>query len=462
MLKQVLFLLLCTSTLIADWTTPDLISNQPNDQLLNNTNTVYGIYDASTGQVFAAWTATFNSQPAPIYSTYTSGSGWVPTAPINTTSQPFDDVVLGYINSGPNANTVAAAFSDETIFSPNSNFYTSSWGPQERLSTSPSVVTNIYLAFSPKNQTLYASWVEAQPLVHLNYFDNNTNAWVDTPVLNSFSTSNATVACDNSGNVFVAWSNAGVPTFAIFNGSWSTPVPLDPIYSNQPDHQALGDIFIVYNPITNQFIAAWTDLSRLITYSIYSNGAWSPVMTVQNTDVEYDVYLTCDTNTGQVFASWADKASGGNPYYAVFNQGQGIWTVAPISTSFRATDIVTMCFASGTNQLFAFWQGAKSQSATWSTLFVPPVPPPIPTLNGRRQKNDFATISEMFTKLRWSPSATTDILGYHVYQDGVLIATLSPLTLHYTVHNLPKSSVVFTVAPFNSFGEGSAVSITLR
>lgn len=92
------------------------------------------------------------------------------------------------------------------------------------------------------------------------------------------------------------------------------------------------------------------------------------------------------------------------------------------------------------------------------------------SLNGAQYKlsysniNSSATVSEFYNQLNWLPptSALFPILGYHVYRNETLIATLLPAQLSFQDHYLLDSVIyLYAVAAFNINGEGPRITIAI-
>ena len=66
--------------------------------------------------------------------------------------------------------------------------------------------------------------------------------------------------------------------------------------------------------------------------------------------------------------------------------------------------------------------------------------------------------------LNWRPPTPElfPVLGYHVYRDGILIATLPPTALSFQDHNRKRSVIyLYAVAAFDINGEGTPTTIAI-
>ena len=68
-----------------------------------------------------------------------------------------------------------------------------------------------------------------------------------------------------------------------------------------------------------------------------------------------------------------------------------------------------------------------------------------------QKRNDFGLEYERFNKLKWK--AVSGAMGYSIYRDGVLIATVPSSKLKYNDHNRIKAEVVtYTVIAIDVSG----------
>lgn len=81
---------------------------------------------------------------------------------------------------------------------------------------------------------------------------------------------------------------------------------------------------------------------------------------------------------------------------------------------------------------------------------------PPSNLQGKQKKNDFGLEYELYNKLTWTPSTSSDIAGYYIYRDGVKIAAVSASSHSYEDHNRKKGvSYSYAITSFNSSGSES-------
>lgn len=89
-----------------------------------------------------------------------------------------------------------------------------------------------------------------------------------------------------------------------------------------------------------------------------------------------------------------------------------------------------------------------------------PLPPT--DLIGFQQQNDFGTVYELFNTLQWQPSPSMGVLGYYIYRDSILIATVSASTTSYQDHDQPRGvASVYGVAAFDANGTSDQATVTV-
>lgn len=83
--------------------------------------------------------------------------------------------------------------------------------------------------------------------------------------------------------------------------------------------------------------------------------------------------------------------------------------------------------------------------------------PAAPThLIGFQRRNDFGVIYELFNTLQWQPSSSPNVLGYYIYRNNVLIATVNDCVTSYQDHDQPCGvATLYGVAAFDEDGNTS-------
>ena len=91
-----------------------------------------------------------------------------------------------------------------------------------------------------------------------------------------------------------------------------------------------------------------------------------------------------------------------------------------------------------------------------------PLPPSAASFIGKRIKNDFGLVKEYFIELHWNASTSSNLQGYYLYRNGILIATLPATSLSFEDHNLNKDQFyTYSLQSFNSNGASTSVTITI-
>ncbi len=95
----------------------------------------------------------------------------------------------------------------------------------------------------------------------------------------------------------------------------------------------------------------------------------------------------------------------------------------------------------------------------------PPTPgPSAPTdLVGFQQRNDFGVIYELFNTLQWRSSNSSDVQGYYIYRNNILVATVDAATTCLQDHDRPCGiATLYGVAAFDREGHISdQVTVTV-
>lgn len=92
-----------------------------------------------------------------------------------------------------------------------------------------------------------------------------------------------------------------------------------------------------------------------------------------------------------------------------------------------------------------------------SSIAITATPTLIAHLTGVQRVNDFGTEAEYFNHLHWESTPFSDVIGYNVYRNGILIASLNGHTFSYNDHNQRQGvAVTYAVAPIEASGKVSA------
>lgn len=237
---------------------------------------IYTSYDANTGDVIAAWVDIVTTLP--YYSVF-DGVTWsaASTIPLGASTGVKNDVNLIY---DPSTLTVMAVWAN--VVSPHLAYYAIfdgiSWtvsGTAIPLGVSDGVSLDILLTYDSINQTIIAAWANSL---------TNTN-----------------------------------PYYAVFDGiSWTTPGTAIPLGSSTGVYQ---NISIDYNSNTQTVVAAWADVVTFLPYYSEFNGSvWTSALEIPinpSESVDYDILLTFNPNTNEIFASWGNSPTGSLPYFSL-------------------------------------------------------------------------------------------------------------------------------------------------
>lgn len=90
-------------------------------------------------------------------------------------------------------------------------------------------------------------------------------------------------------------------------------------------------------------------------------------------------------------------------------------------------------------------------------------PNPPSNLQGKQKKNDFGLEYELYNQLTWTPSSSSDVIGYYIYRDGTKIAAVNAHTHTYQDHDRKKGvSYNYAVTAYSESGESSQVTILMN
>lgn len=339
-------------------------------------------------------------------------------------------------------------------------------------------------------------------------------------------TSAAAIASNSKGEILVAWidaTSASVQSSTLSpGGSWSSPLsvsptgqlPASPVVTIAPS----GDLFAMWSvpqgsqksniwsgqkaanalswsnyqlssqgsPNPNQFAnyqivvdknetatAIWIQEINLNDTAVVSTKAFSdtswPAFTIVSPGAVVDVsypQLGIDCN-GDLVAIWATTDSPGQVQAVTYPAGGSGWSTTPLTLStVPGTHLIETSLAINCNgQVVGGW----TTPITGGTAIVQSVTgffqlQSVSGLQGSQKANDFALVTEYFTKLTWLSSPSVGVAGYNIYLNDSFLTSVGPGTLSYEVHDQVKGlPQKYTVTAFNSLGEESTpVSISVN
>jgi len=309
---------------------------------------------------------------------------WITNPISNSPNGVFVDVSLTFDSS---TNQVFAAWADGdssgggapyySIYDPLSMIWTTNQIPSSPFG----VFNDVSLTFDSSTNQVFAAWVDSNSPPYYSIYDPLSMTWTTNPISNSPNGAfiDVSLTFDSSTNqVFAAWTDGGnrggVPYYSIYDPLsmiWTTnPIPNSP-------NGVLFDVSLTFDSSTNQVFAAWTDGDNsggAPYYSIYDplSMTWTtnPISNSPN-GVIANVSLTFDSSTNQVFAAWVDSNS--PPYYSIYDPLSMTWTTNPIPNSPNGVLYdVSLTFDSSTNQVFAAWtDGDSSGGAPYYSIYDP-------------------------------------------------------------------------------------------
>ncbi len=433
------------------------------------------------------------------YNTYVGGwRGEAAVDPLGGPSQIHARVGVNGTNNAFAVWTTPAGPTGSVIRGGAYDFTTDSWSNVDITDTSPDFfVGQPEIAVSASNSTrAVAVWRYADigsDDFRIQY-SVYTNAWsaVGSIASDSGITANQLmipiVAISSDGSTAIAnWmqTNHASPFTdynvmgSVYTGSWSVPMQLSPNQSHIP---LLGGINpekgLVFYSIacdgSGDAVDLWSFMDEslitpeyIIQARTFQSSSWSASQDISNTN-DYLPQVALD-GSGNGWAVWNEGplfVPTVNVVATPFTKAGNSWgTLEILSTS--TFNLLPNIAANAAGNFFADWADLGAGFATIQAatlLVIPPVPPAPPaSISGKQKVNRFPVESELFNKIKWSPSPTPDVVSYRIFRDTVLIATVSFTTLSYKDHNRKSGkSNTYSIVGVNSISEESApITITI-
>lgn len=140
----------------------------------------------------------------------------------------------------------------------------------------------------------------------------------------------------------------------------------------------------------------------------------------------------------------------------------GTYTLLTSSGVTGTFDFVTF---TGTtpNYLLSYLPIGNPTFVQFNFLGYPPLLEPPSNFQGKQKKNDFGFEYELYNELTWTPSPSTEVIGYFIYRNGNKIATVDASTYTYQDHRRKKgASYTYAITAFDSDNsESSPVNIVI-
>lgn len=302
------------------------------------------------------------------------------------------------------------------------------------------------------------------------------------PILNLLTIGGATtssrVKVDRFGNGVVIWKNVNTQYIQAATISSddviSAPttlsnlgtVSLDPALGMDKHGNALAVWMEFENPNT-------TFCSKILP----KGGSWLKPQTIFSTTNSITKLVLAENEVGNAALVWHDETE--NKIEGSTLTCGHSWT-KPETLSFFA-DSPEICISPACiGSIVAVWSlhsigdsrtspsnGNRVQASEGRGFFpiIPIVTEPTPPsrLIGAVVKDKMLTQTDTIYRMNWLPSLDPTVQGYHVYRNGVLVATISSAgPFFYADHNRrPKVKDTYEVRAFNTAGESTPISITL-
>lgn|GEM_PF-3133444 len=460
-------------------------------------------YDNTNNLMFAAWLD--DTTGFPFFSIFNSILGtWSTPAPIaNSTTN--SAIYLSYDSS---AKIMVVTWNDRSTNNPFYSFYNgSAWSSAGAISNAFAVFDGVRTTFDSGAGNIIAAWSDNKspysPLYSV--YNSNSNTWTTPQNITIQQVFDDVTLAYNSGSnqVFATWiaNNTGLPSYAILTDGMWTSASID---LTNPGSTQSKNVLLTYDTSNEQVYAAWGAEHPLVSAFSNIDQTWSTPLAISNSGtLNSEVTLGYCSASEQVVAAWLDSDV---PKYSITNSTGTNWTEGVISSDPVANTAISLAFDSGLNEMFAAWSHAASGSPSdpvystvltqtiavsgspsdpvYSTILTQPIeasdspsdpvystvltqtifPEPVTSLKGVQKINSFVTVTELYNQLNWLPRTpgSFPVLGYRIYRNGILIATLPPTQLSFQDRNC-KSNVIYLyeVTAFDMNGEGPKTTISI-
>ena len=288
-------------------------------------------------------------------------------------------------------------------------------------------------------------------------YKSSTNTWSAPTTLDSglFDlTGTPRSGIDANGNAVVAWStDTGIMKAAYFNGtSWG---PAQILAGADVSINSANVVMDIHGVAT----AMWSTLDQIFTSQSVSGGPWStPVVISQGvnnfSDPHYSQEPLAVDSEGNLIAIW--PSSSGNIYSAFKPLNSG-WTTPELVSSTPSSLSESVGLADCGFAVSLWFEHPGENGEVRASVNENLLAPTNARVDFRRCCETFATQKVCLNTLTWDGLLPPCIIAYNIYQDGVLIATVTP-TLPF-IFNAPalknkqqNAQIVYTISSVNIWG----------
>ncbi len=312
---------------------------------------------------------------------------------------------------------------------------------------SPSVVTSNSAGF----MATWRNWSDNN--AYATFTSNQGTTWsTPTNISNSGTVASAVHVAGSSAGFMATWKdNSGAAKAAFTTNNGATWTSTNTIISSG----VLSEVWVGAN--STGYMAAWTTGTEVyISYNIAGQTSWSSPIAIViylSGSVSSNISIA-GSDTGFV-VTWVNPSDGN--IIATFSSDNGnswidIVTVTTNGNVASGLNFVGVSIVAD-RCMFA-WLGSDGHTYTsFSTLGMVFAPS---NVSGIQHKNNFGFAYEIFNTLQWHTSTSSDLIGYKIFRNNVLIATVSPETTTYQDHNQQaNASTIYSIQAFNGAGTTS-------
>lgn len=330
------------------------------------------------------------------------------------------------------------------------------WSTQTQIESEMTVATPVVV--SGNTAGFMAAWRDTADNNPYSAFSTHGLLWHIVPIANTMTVNSAVMVNGSAFGFLTAWQDTGNNGFASFSSNdgltWSTPSAIT------SSSDVASDVWLANRG--PGFIAVWVSAAgnAFSSFSSDNGMTWSlPSLIASGIQTETDISV--DGNMAGFYVAWIGQD---NNAYASFSSNNGTtWLPAvPITTDGSVSPSNTAnalgfvdVSAVGFSYMFTWLDNMGNAQSSFAGAGPPSILPPS-HLTGRQRKNNFGLQYELFNTLKWEASPSITISGYHIYKNGILIASTDASQLKYTQHNQSKGAeALYSVTAFDAFGNES-------
>ncbi len=436
-----------------------IISPNPAVEITSDGSVVSPVPVAGNSQGFMTSWINMNSGSLEFATTNNNGVSWSAPGALPVANSPLS---MPWIAANDNGFVVTWADTNGDLYATFTSNFGLSWSAATIIASG--AVTNPPPTITTSSSGFLITWWQTTNSIQSSFSTNGTSWTTPSQVYQNNTNVPQTfpiAACSGSDSLIVwqGYPTTGYSSFSSNNGtSWASDVAI-----TSTDIAYQSPIWVAF--YGGAYVCCWQNLAggAYASTSLNNGSSWSaPTLLVTGLSSSGIPPVAILGTAEGFFASAYFTDNSGRISYST-NNGATWSTFTPVTGSYPMNSNFGWAFlgiAQNTAGLMTSWIDSNGNAAA---AFIPisAAPTPPSTLVGTGLTNEFPLQVQSYVSLSWPASASTNVIGYHVYRDGSLLA--STTERFYQDNNvIAGETYTYSVTAYSANGESPVTSATVR